>query len=115
MSRRNTLMPVRHAQVRVPGDRPELRHHAEGVRAARAAGQDHAVVGAVLRLLQIRGDVHVRHRLRRIRHFQSEFGAAANPCLDYRAMETMLLLLEPFGQTDSHVTCLESLFALWLV
>lgn len=59
-------------QVRVPRDRPKLRYHAEGVHQARTSGQNHTVFGAVLRLLQIRGDVHIRHRLRRIRHFQGK-------------------------------------------
>lgn len=48
----------------------ELRDHAEGVHPPRAARQDSSPLGSFQQLLQLRGDVHLRHRLRRLRHLQ---------------------------------------------
>lgn len=66
-------------QVRVSRDRPELWHHAEGVHPTWTPGQDHTVLAAVLRLLHIRRDVHVWHRLGRICHFQGLRSGALSP------------------------------------
>lgn len=59
-------------QVRVSRDCPKLRYHVEGVHQTWTSGQNHTVFRAVLRLLQICGDVHIRHCLRRICHFQGK-------------------------------------------
>ena len=61
-------------QLRVSRHCPKLWYHAEGVHQTWTAGQNHAVVRAVLWLLQIRGDVHIRHCLRCICHVQSKSG-----------------------------------------
>lgn len=59
-------------QVRVSGDCPKLWNHVEGVHPTWTPSQNHTVVGAVLWLFPIRGDVHIWHCLRRFRHFQSK-------------------------------------------
>lgn len=49
-------------QVRDSSGGAELRHHAARVHPARTARQNHPALGAFQRLLQLRGNVNVRHR-----------------------------------------------------
>ena len=54
----------------------ELWDHAAGVHPLRAAGQDNSSFRPFPLFLQLRGDVHLRHRLRRLRHLQ---GTSSQP------------------------------------
>lgn len=61
-------------KVRDSAGSVELWDHAEGVYPPRATRQDSSSFGSFQQFLQLRGDVHLRHRLRRIRHLQGNMG-----------------------------------------
>ena len=64
-------LPVK---VRDASGSVELWDYAEGVHPPRAARQDSPPLGSFPQFLQLRGDVHLRHRLRRLRHLQGTTG-----------------------------------------